>query len=149
MRSKLSSDSCWNQSISSFVVSVIPVDHPMMSFEQEQAEPTSADDGKFLSEKELMAWHSLMQKKYPDIFTPDDKLFGETGKQHAMGTRLMTHFDDDPNKPMRVEVRGSRWKIEYGDKSPVYIVKFRGQSELTQIELTSAHEEGGWQPGWD
>jgi hypothetical protein len=39
--------------------------------------------------------------------------------------------------------------IEYSDKSPVYIVKFRGQSELTQVALTSAHEEGGWKMGWD
>jgi predicted restriction endonuclease len=120
----------------------------MMSFQQEQAEPTSADEGKFLSENELFAWHSSMQKKYPDIFTPDDKPFGETGEQHAMGTKLMAHFDDDPKKPMRVEVRGSRWKIEHGIESPVYIVKFRGQSELTQIEFTSAHEET-WQLGWD
>jgi hypothetical protein len=118
-------------------------------FGQEQADPTLADEGNFLSEKELLAWEGSMQKKYPTIFTPDDKLFGETGKQHGMGTKLMTFFDDDPNKPMRVEVRGSRWMIEYSDKSPVYIVKFRGQSELTQVALTSAHEEGGWKMGWD
>jgi hypothetical protein len=49
---------------------------------------------------------------------------------------------------MRVEVRGSGQKIEHVAKSPVYIVKFRGQSKLTEIKLTSAREEG-WQPGWD
>lgn len=118
-------------------------------FGMEQADPTPADEGKFLSESELLAWHASMQKKYPQIFTADDQLFGKDGHQHAMGTQLMTYFDDDPSQPMRVEVRGSRWKIEYGDKSPVYIVKFRGQSELTQIELTAAHEEGGWRVGWD
>jgi hypothetical protein len=118
-------------------------------FEEEQAEPTSAEEGKFLKEDELLAWHRGMQAKYPEIYTADDKLFGTDGKQHSMGTKLMTWFDMDPNKPMRVEVRGSRWKIEYGDKSPVYIVKFKGQSELTQIELTSAHEEAGFKVGWE
>jgi hypothetical protein len=60
-------------------------------FGQEQADPTSADEGNFLSEKELLAWEGSMQKKYPTIFTPeDDKLFGETGKQHGMGTKLVT-----------------------------------------------------------
>lgn len=120
-----------------------------MFFENSQAEPTEADEGKFLSEPELFEWHHTMQEKYPLIYTEDDKLFGFVGKQHTMGTKLMAYFDDDPKKPMRVEVRGSRWKIEYGEKSPVYIVKFRGQSELTQIELTSAHEEGGWMVGWE
>jgi hypothetical protein len=118
-------------------------------FGQEQADPTPADEGKFLKEDELLAWHRSMQAKYPQVYTANDKLFGDDGKQHAMGTKLMTWFDDDPSKPMRVEVRGSRWKIEYGDKSPVYIVKFKGESELTQIELTSAHEDGGWKVGWD
>lgn len=118
---------------------------------EEQGDPTSADEGKFLEDEELHAWHRSMQAKYPQVFTADDKLFGDAsgGTQHGMGTKLMTWFDDDPNKPMRVEVRGSRWKIEYGDRSPVYVVKFKDQSELTQIELTSAHEDGGWKVGWD
>ena len=120
-----------------------------MFYGQEQADPTPADEGKFLGEAELLEWHRSMQRKYPQVFTADDKLFGDTGKQHPIGTKLMTYFDNDPSKPMRIEVRGSRWKLEFGDRSPVYIVKFRGQDELTQIELTSAHEEGGWQVGWD
>jgi antibiotic biosynthesis monooxygenase (ABM) superfamily enzyme len=118
-------------------------------FRQEQSDPTAADEGRFLSESELLEWHRSMQRKYPQVFTADDKLFGEQDRQHEMGTQLMTWFDEDPNKPMRVEVRGSRWKIEFGDRSPVYVVKFRGSNELSQIELTSAHEEGGWQVGWD
>jgi hypothetical protein len=77
-------------------------------FGEEQADPTSADEGKFLSEAELLVWHQAMQQKYPQIFKADDKLFGTFGKQHTMGTKLMTYFDNDPTKPMRVEVRGSR-----------------------------------------
>ena len=118
-------------------------------FGQEQPDPTAADVGKFLPESELLEWHRQMQARYPQVFTADDKLFGEDGKQHAEGTKLMTYFDDDPNKPMRMEVMGSRWKIEFGDKSPVYIVRPKGSMELTQIELTSAHEEAGWKVGWD
>lgn len=116
---------------------------------QEQPEPTAADVGKFLSEEELLAWHATMEQKYPQIFTADDKLFGTDGKRHPMGTKLMAFFDEDRSKPMRVEVQGSRWKIEYGDKSLVYIVRFKDQTELSQIELTSAHEESGWTVGWD
>lgn len=116
---------------------------------RDQEDPSSRDVGKFLNEDELLEWHRSMQRKYPHIFTADDQLFGPDGRQHAMGTKLMTYFDNDPAKPMRVEVRGSRWKIEFGDKSPVYVVSFQGDSELTQIELTSAHEEAGWKVGWN
>lgn len=117
---------------------------------EEQADPTEADIGVFLSETVLMEWHKEMQVKYPTIFTKDEKLFGnDMEHQHTEGTKLMSYFDDDPNKPMRIEVLGSRMKVEFGSKSPVYVVKFQGQAELTQIELTSAHEEGGWVVGWD
>lgn len=117
---------------------------------EEQAEPCAADEGKFLSHAELLEWHQSMQRKHPQIFTADDKLFGtKQNKQHPMDTKLMTYFDDDASKPMRLQVRGSRWQIECGDKSPVYIVKFQNSNELSQVEVTSAHEEGGWQVGWD
>jgi len=62
-----------------------------------------------------------MQQLLPQIFTPDDKLFGTQGRQHELGTKLKTFFDDDPNKPMHCEVAGSRWKIEYGEREPVYV----------------------------
>jgi len=115
---------------------------------QEQAEPTAADEGKFLSEAECLEWHRQMQKRYPQVFTADDKLFGTDKGQHPLGTELQAYFDNDPNQPMRCEVRGSRWKIEYGEKSPVYIIRMKGANELAQIELTSAHEEAGWSVGW-
>lgn len=118
-------------------------------YEEEQGDPTAADDGVFLSDEELYEWHRSMQVKLPQVFPKDDKLFGDIGNQHPFGTKIMAWFDDDPNKPMRMEVRGSRWMIEYGDKTPVYVVKPQSSSELTQIPLISAHEEGGWMVGWD
>jgi hypothetical protein len=56
-----------------------------------------------------------------------------------MGIKLMTYFDDDPSKPMRVEVNGS----------PFYSVYFREQSnlELDPFSLASVREEG-WHTGW-
>lgn len=114
-------------------------------FGQEQPDPTSADIGKFLPEADLLA-NGEMQARYPQVFASDDKLFGG---QHPQGTKLMCYFDDDPNKPIRLEVLGSRWMIEFGDKSPVYIVRYKGTNGLSQIHLTSAHDEAGWKVGWD
>ena len=109
---------------------------------EEQAEPTTEEVGRFIPKSQLLQWHKKMQQRLPQIFTPDDKLFGTQGRQHELGTKLMTFFDDDPNKPMHCEVVGSRWKIEYGEREPVYVVLIG--NELSQIPLTSAHEEGGW-----
>ena len=119
-----------------------------MDQSDDDQEPTAADEGKFLAEAELQEWWKDMQSKYPQIYKADDLLFG-SGTQHAMGTKIMAYFDDDPSKPMRMEVRGSKWKMEFGQKTPYYVVKPKDSQELSLIELGSAHEEGGWQVGWD
>jgi hypothetical protein len=120
---------------------------------EDDGDPTSNDDGVFLGEDELYEWHRSMQVKYPQVYTEDDKMFGDHGHQHPVGTKVMAWFDDDPNKPMRMEIRGSRWVSEMDigamDKSPMYVVKPRDSIHLTQIPLTSAHEDGGWLVGWD
>lgn len=119
----------------------------------EQPEPTDSDVGVFISESSLEDWHLKMQAKMPDIFTADDKIFGKDAGQHPQGTKLMAFFDDDPKKPMRCEVMGSRWKLESpymklaDNREPHYIVLING--ELSQIVLTSAHEQSGWKVGWD
>lgn len=108
-------------------------------------EPTQDNVGKFIPTRLLLEWHEGMKKKFPQVYTPDDQLFGTQGKQHFFGTKLKTFFDDDPNKPMQCEVVGSRWDIGFGMKEPMYVILMDNDSELSQIPLTSAHEEGGWQ----
>ena len=105
--------------------------------------PSTADVGRFIPISELLEWHRKMQQRFPQIFTPDDKLFGNHDRQHTMGTKLLAHFDDDPSKPMRCVVKGSRWNEEHGNKEPMYVILING--ELSQIALTSAHEDGGWE----
>ena len=110
----------------------------MWMLQIETREPSQADVGSFIPTSELLQWHREMQKKYPTIFTPDDKLFGNDGRQHKFGTKLFAFFDDDPNQLMRCEVVGSR----YVEGEPMYVVKIGG--ELSQIALTGGHEEAGW-----
>jgi hypothetical protein len=122
-------------------------------FGYDDDEPKPSDEGKFLLETELQAWFNLMQQAYPEVYKADQTLFGPTyQEQHGLGQKLMTYFDEDPNKPIKCEVRGSRMvKERLGrgiTQSPMYIVKM-GSGELSQIPWTSAHEEGGWWRGWD
>eukprot|EP00592_Proboscia_alata_P015158 CAMPEP_0194394740 /NCGR_PEP_ID=MMETSP0174-20130528/124026_1 /TAXON_ID=216777 /ORGANISM="Proboscia alata, Strain PI-D3" /LENGTH=615 /DNA_ID=CAMNT_0039190579 /DNA_START=9 /DNA_END=1856 /DNA_ORIENTATION=+ len=118
----------------------------MLSASNESNEVTEANVGRFIPKIQLLKWHKQMQQRYPQVYPPDDQLFGaKGGNQHTSGTTLKTFFDDDPNKPMKCEVVGSRWNIEFDLKEPMYVIIMENGSEISQIALTSAHEEGGWQ----
>ena len=111
--------------------------------------PTASDIGSFIPESELIAWLEMQKQRFPELFLEEDNIFGEQGHQHRQGTKIMAYLHDDPSKPMRFEIVGSRWVLEMGGKFPNYVVRGERDSELSQIALTSAHEEGGWQMGWD
>jgi len=113
------------------------------------ADPISQDEGRFIPSAELISWHNSMKARMPDFYPADDKLFGDQTSQHIQDTKLMTFFDEDPNKPMRCTVRGSQWVKDCGENEPYYVVRFKNSTELSRIALTSAHEEGGWRIGWD
>ena len=63
----------------------------------------------------------------------------------------MCYENDDPTKPVRVEIVGSRWrKDQLMGQQAMYIVMQDGQAKET--ELSSCHEEDpniGWCLGWD
>ena len=86
----------------------------------------------------------------------EDKVFGNDSCQHSYGTKLLAHFDDDPNKPMNSIVVGSRWKKDDLDlpgmqsyyidgREPMYVIWMNG--ELSQIGLMDAHVTEGY-TGW-
>lgn len=100
--------------------------------------------GRFIPTRELNEWHNKMKQMYPQVYPADDKLFGDDGEQHSYGTKLKTFFDGDITKPMVCEVVGSCWQTEFGTKEPHYLIFMDGDDEISEIPLTSAHEEGGW-----
>jgi hypothetical protein len=63
----------------------------------------------------------------------------------------MCYENDDPSRPVRIEIVGSRWrKDQLMGKQAMYVVMQDGQPRET--ELSSCHEEDpniGWCLGWD
>jgi hypothetical protein len=63
----------------------------------------------------------------------------------------MCYEDDNPDKPVRIEIVGSRWRRDQlMGKQAMYVVIQDG--ELQETEFSSAHEtdpEIGWMLGWD
>ena len=115
----------------------------MFDFEQDR-DPTQADVGKFIPQGELQKWWKEMAKKYPDVWGDDP-----CPQQHAAGTKLVSYFDNDPNKPQRVEVMGSKFEREFpSGRYAFYVVRFKDSNELSKVHLTAAHEED-WKVGWD
>ena len=111
----------------------------------------------FIDDASLIDWHSKMKVKMPQVFPEDDKVFGDDPGQHPYGTKLLAHFDDDPNKPMHATVLGSRWKRDdfasgfpgmsspfVHGLEPMYTILMNGG--LSQIGLMDAHmgDDGGW-----
>jgi hypothetical protein len=72
-------------------------------------------------------------------------------EQYPKGVKLMCYENDDPSKPVRIEVVGSRWRKDtLMGKQAIYVVIRDGEYEAT--EFTTAHEEEpeiGWSVGWD
>jgi hypothetical protein len=75
--------------------------------------------------------------------------------QYSFGTKLMCYEDDDPSKPVRIQIVGSRWrKDQLMGKQAVYVIQRQGDNieVYNTTEFTSAHEEDpeiGWSLGWD
>ena len=113
----------------------------MFGYDDDEATPR--DVGKFLSQTELEAWWGEMQRKYPQVFLPSDPC----PKQHTFGTKIMSYFDEDPNKPIRVEIVGSKFRND-GGKYAFYVIKYKDSEELAFVHFTSGHEED-WRLGWD
>jgi hypothetical protein len=116
-------------------------------YEEESEAIRDEEIGKFIPPKELLAWWKQQQKKYPKIFTAEEAC----PTQHALDTKLMSYQDDDPSRPVRVIVKGSRWrKDKFMGKQAMYILEDSVTRELTLTEVTSAHEEEiGWLVGWN
>jgi hypothetical protein len=63
----------------------------------------------------------------------------------------MCYEDDNPEKPVRIEIVGSRWRQDpLMGKQAMYVVRQDGA--LKETELSSCHEEDpniGWCLGWN
>jgi hypothetical protein len=92
-------------------------------------------------------WKSL-QKKFPKIYPPNEPC----PQQHPLGTKMMCYILDDPSKPARIEIVGSRWRKDaLMGKQAVYVVRRHGAG-IETTEFSSAHEDDpyvGWCLGWD
>lgn len=70
----------------------------------------------------------------------------------------MCYEDDDPAKPVRIQIVGSRWrKDKLMGKQAVYVIQRMESNgalsaDYDTTEFTTAHEEDpeiGWSLGWD
>ena len=65
----------------------------------------------------------------------------------------MCYEDDDPSKPVRIQIVGSRWRSDkLMGKQAVYVIQHQGVGDYDTTEFTTAHEEDpeiGWSLGWD
>ena len=82
-------------------------------FMHQDEDPTPADEGKYISDAELEEWFKAMQANVSQGVSSRRKTVWRIRGAASMGQKLMTYFDDDPQKPMKCEVRGSRWVAEF------------------------------------
>jgi hypothetical protein len=114
-------------------------DHHMQS-------ATTQDIGKYLSQAELSEWWTDMHNKFPQLF----ESHYPCPKQHPPKTKLSTHLDQNPSRPIRVEVVGSKFRKDFAtEKYAFYVVKHKQSGELAFIDWIEAHEAHIWQVGWD
>jgi len=118
--------------------SIIIEERDLPTIIEERDLPTTADIGRFIPESELLEWHANLVKK--NVVPKDDNLFGPYQTQHSEGSELVAYFNADQNKPLRCEIKGSKWRTGFaGGKQPVYVVSRNG--DLAEILWISAHEE--------
>jgi hypothetical protein len=102
------------------------------------------DVGVFITQPELAQWWAEMQKKYPASFLKADKC----PLQHPYDQKLISFYDNDPTKPIRVEIVGSKFRVEEGTgKFAFYVIRYKDIGEIDFIHLTVCHEED-WKLGW-
>jgi hypothetical protein len=92
----------------------------MYEMENNPRDPHFEDVGQFMDTEELEDWWKDMTQRYPQVFKPDDVPF----LQHTFGTKLMSYFDNDPNKPIRLRILGSRMIPDY-ESSMARILEFQ------------------------